>query len=566
MKPFWKNLTSALRLTYGVAPAYFLMTNLFNIAQGVCMGLYTIAMANLLDCAEGGALAARLLLLAAAAAGIQVLRTVFNGVFNFMAGTFFQFAEVKTVSLIHNKISCLPGELFEKADVLDCVKRAERASGHVHNFSFTLTMIFTLYIPYFLVVSLYYLTIDVRLVWIMLFVFLPVALSQLLKAKLMRQAGKEQASFQRKAEAFAGAFTEPSGLFTVRACGATDFMMQKAQRAVDDSCAAKVRMERRAARSEFLLNQLTILGYLGVFQLLVFEVSTGRMGLGVFSALFSSVQQLFSMMEELISRNLGNVSRSYGMISMMLDFLGLPENDAQETPAEEALRAESISFHYPDSDRDVIRNLSLTIRKGEHVAIVGENGSGKSTLLKLLCGQYAPSSGKIENGFRARSAVFQNYVRYKMPLERNVRISDLDRDGGVESALALAGVAVEKERFPDGLATMLSRDFGGVELSGGYWQRIAVARAVYRPCDVIYLDEATSALDALEEAAMYRRFQEIMAGKTAVLITHRLAMTRLADRIIVLEGGRIVQEGTHEALVSAEGPYRTMWTAQSSNL
>ena len=162
--------------------------------------------------------------------------------------------------------------------------------------------------------------------------------------------------------------------------------------------------------------------------------------------------------------------------------------------------------------------------------------------------------------------MFQNYVSYKMPLERNVRISDLDRDGGVEGALALAGVAVEKERFPDGLATMLSRDFGGVELSGGYWQRIAVARAVYRPCDVIYLDEATSALDALEEAAMYRKFQEIMAGKTAVLITHRLAMTRLADRIVVLEDGRIVQEGTHEALVSAEGPYRTMWTAQSSNL
>lgn len=566
MKSFWKTLMSALRLTYGVAPVYFLIANLFNIAQGVSMGLYTIAMANLLDCAEGGGIAQRLLLLAAAAAGIQVLRTVFNGVFNFMAGTFFQFAEVKTVSLIHSKISRLSGELFEKADVLDCVKRAERASGHVHNFSFTLTMIFTLYIPYFLVVSLYYLTIDARLVWIMLFVFLPVALSQLLKAKLMRQAGKEQATLQRRAEALSGAFTEPSGLFTVRACGATDFLTRKAQRAVDDSCAAKVRMERRAARNELLLNQLTVLGYLGVFLLLVFEVSAGKMGLGVFSALFSSVQQLFSMMEELISRNLGNVSRSYGMISMMLDFLGLPETVAGEAPAEEALLAESVSFRYPDSDRDVIQNLSLTIRKGEHVAIVGENGSGKSTLLKLLCGQYAPSSGRIENGFRARSAVFQNYVRYKMPLEQNVRISDLDHDGDVAGALALAGVAVEKKRFPDGLATMLSRDFGGVELSGGYWQRIAVARAVYRPCDVIYLDEATSALDALEEAAMYRKFQQIMAGKTAVLITHRLAMARLADRIVVLSGGRIVQEGVHEALAAAEGPYRTMWTAQSSNL
>mgnify|MGYP001026819871 FL=1 len=566
MKSFWKTLTSALRLTYGVAPVYFLIANLFNIAQGVSMGLYTIAMANLLDCAEGGGIAQRLLLLAAAAAGIQVLRTVFNGVFNFMAGTFFQFAEVKTVSLIHSKISRLSGELFEKADVLDCVKRAERASGHVHNFSFTLTMIFTLYIPYFLVVSLYYLTIDARLVWIMLFVFLPVALSQLLKAKLMRQAGKEQATLQRMAEALSGAFTEPSGLFTVRACGATDFLTRKAQKAVDDSCAAKVRMERRAARNELLLNQLTVLGYLGVFLLLVFEVSAGKMGLGVFSALFSSVQQLFSMMEELISRNLGNVSRSYGMISMMLDFLGLPEIAARQAPAEESLRAESVSFRYPDSDRDVIQNLSLTIHKGEHVAIVGENGSGKSTLLKLFCGQYAPSSGRIENGFRARSAVFQNYVRYKMPLEQNVRISDLDHDGDVEGALALAGVAMEKKRFPDGLATMLSRDFGGVEPSGGYWQRIAVARAVYRPCDVIYLDEATSALDALEEAAMYRKFQQIMAGKTAVLITHRLAMARLADRIVVLSGGRIVQEGAHEALAAAEGPYRTMWTAQSSNL
>ena len=153
-----------------------------------------------------------------------------------------------------------------------------------------------------------------------------------------------------------------------------------------------------------------------------------------------------------------------------------------------------------------------------------------------------------------------------MSLEKNVRISDLTRDGDAEGALALADVALQKDCFPDGLATMLSRDFGGIELSGGYWQRIAVARAVYRPCDVIYLDEATSALDALEEAAMYRRFQEIMAGKTAVLITHRLAMTKLADRIIVLSGGRIVQEGTHEALLAAEGPYRAMWLAQSAHL
>ena len=566
MKSFWKTLSSALRLTYGVAPTYFLIANLFNIAQGVCMGLYTIAMANLLDCAESGGLVRQLLLFAAATAGVQVLRTVFNGIFNFMAGTFFQFAEVKTVSLIHDKVSKLSGEMFEKADVLDCVKRAERASGHVHNFSFTLTMIFTLYIPYFLVVSAYYLTIDRRLIWTMLFVFLPVALSQIFKAKLTRLAGREQALLQRKTEAFTNAFAEPSGLYTIRACGATAFMMRKSNQAIDEYSMAKIRMERRAARNELILNQLTILGYLGVFLLLVFEVSTGKMGLGVFSALFSSVQQLFGMMEELISRNLGNVSRSYGMISMMIDFLALPETMPQELPAGEYLRADSISFRYPDSNCDVLQNISLNVQKGEHVAIVGENGSGKSTLLKILCGQYAPSSGTIENGFCLRSAVFQNYVRYKMSLRQNVQISDPARNGAVEEALGLAGVTPHKNLFPDGLETMLSRDFGGIELSGGYWQRIAIARAIYRPYEIIYLDEATSALDALEEAAMYRKFQEIMSGKTAILITHRLAMARLADRIIVLDGGKIVQEGTHDALARTEGPYRTMWTAQSSNL
>jgi len=210
---------------------------------------------------------------------------------------------------------------------------------------------------------------------------------------------------------------------------------------------------------------------------------------------------------------------------------------------------------------------------------VGENGAGKTTLVRLMTGLFLPTSGTVRldgadtrdvsagSVYRGISGVFQKYQRYKMTLTDNVGISDVGRtDGPVAMDAALAKAEVDSGdagSFPDGLETMLSREFDGVDLSGGQWQRIAIARGFYRAPDMIVLDEPTAAIDPLEETAVYRKFSELSRDKTAVLVTHRLGAARIADRILVMDGGRLTEQGTHEELLLRDGLYARMYRAQA---
>ena len=263
----------------------------------------------------------------------------------------------------------------------------------------------------------------------------------------------------------------------------------------------------------------------------------------------------------------------------------ISEIQTPETPISEKYAAldfskgivlDRVSFAYPDAGRLSVEEVSLRIPQGQHVAIVGENGAGKSTLAKLLLGVYQPTSGSVAIGGlethavnpetyqKHMSAVFQNFGRYQMTLSENVRISDFAGTGKPEELLAGTGLDPEMVRNCD--SVMLSREFGGVELSGGLWQQVAIARGRYREHEIIVLDEPTAALDALTESAVYHRFLEMARGRTAVIVSHRLGSARLADRILVMQGGRLAEEGTHEELLEKKGLYREMWEAQSGFL
>lgn len=222
-----------------------------------------------------------------------------------------------------------------------------------------------------------------------------------------------------------------------------------------------------------------------------------------------------------------------------------------------------------------VKNVSLTLHKGETLAVVGENGSGKSTLIRLIAGLYLPEKGCVKkNGVDTRelamgalaagtSAVFQKYQRYQMTLAENITISDPSADcgkAGMDSVCDMAGV--ETGTFPEGYETMLSREFDGIDLSGGQWQRVAIARGFFRSHDLIILDEPTAAIDPYEETMIYNRFAEIARNKTAVIVTHRLGSVKLADRILVMKDGEAVQTGTHEELIAWEGEYKRLYEAQ----
>ncbi len=237
-----------------------------------------------------------------------------------------------------------------------------------------------------------------------------------------------------------------------------------------------------------------------------------------------------------------------------------------------------LGFSYPGNNRQVLHGIDLKLRRGETVAVVGLNGAGKTTLAKLLLGLYAAKEGQVlVNGRnildyqpgvlrRRMSCIFQDFGRFFLTLRENVAVGDIERvadDEAIWGALSTAGAAEVAGRLPDGLDAQLGRRFGGPELSGGEWQKVALARALLRDGDFLILDEPSAALDAQAEYDLYLKFKEMVKGKICLLISHRFTTVRMADRIVVLDGGRIVEEGTHIELLDKGGLYATMYHQQA---
>lgn len=236
-----------------------------------------------------------------------------------------------------------------------------------------------------------------------------------------------------------------------------------------------------------------------------------------------------------------------------------------------------VSFKYPGADIYALRDVSLQLKIGEHLAFVGHNGSGKSTFIKLLCRLYDPDEGEITlNGIDIRKydmdeymslfgVVFQDFSLFSVPLSQNVTTSvDFDR-AKLLDCLDKAGIGKRVQELPHREDTVLYKDFDedGVEISGGEAQKLAIARALYRDAPFVVLDEPTAALDPISEFEIYRRFNSFTDGKTAIYISHRLSSCRFCDKIIVFQEGQIVQQGSHEALLAQDGAYSALWNAQA---
>jgi ATP-binding cassette subfamily B protein len=240
-----------------------------------------------------------------------------------------------------------------------------------------------------------------------------------------------------------------------------------------------------------------------------------------------------------------------------------------------------VDFTYPESQVPALRGVSMEIRRGETVALVGENGAGKTTLAKLLCRLYDPSSGTIAwdghdlascdpDALRRRIAViFQDFVRYQLSARENVGFGDLAAigdDGAISEAARRAGAHEFLQRLPDGYETMLGRLFEtGHELSIGQWQKVALARAFIRNAPLVILDEPTSALDPRAESDLFERLRKLLAGRSVLLISHRFSSVRMADRIYVLKAGEIAESGTHDELVEAGGLYAELFRLQAGS-
>ena len=308
----------------------------------------------------------------------------------------------------------------------------------------------------------------------------------------------------------------------------------------------------------------------------------GRISIGEFAAMYAVIDQINNMLHNLFYNTFSNMSKQLPLMENYVRMMNFPEDEgiAVELPEKCSISLHNVSFRYPNQEKNALDGVSFDVAPGETVAIVGENGSGKSTLMRLLTGMYKPDEGEVMYGrystkeinmssvARNYSAVFQNYAHYAISLRENLIVGDTDavpEEGKMTLACRRGGFEPTEEWLPSGLDTILDRQFdGGVGLSGGQVQRIAVARAFYREAGSMILDEPTAAIDPIEEARIYNRFATLAKDKTAFIVTHRLGSVRLADRIIVMKDGRVAETGTHESLMKKNGEYRRMFDSQSS--
>jgi len=503
---------------------------------------------------------------------INVTNQILNGIVNFLPRICNDKVRGRLSYIIHQKMAKLSPIDFEDTHKLDDINKAEQGKNNAVWFVLMFMWVFTFYVPYFIFMSVYLFTLKPVLILSIILIFIPVLFTQLIRTNVFSKLEDKSAPVRREVEYYERCITSREYFKETRLLGAYGFFknlyMNNLRLLHKIAFGAAVKTDL----IELGMKLLTVAGYGGVIYLLFDALMQGEITVGAFAAVFISLGKIYQFMQEVICSHLGNIAQNLGTIQNFINFLNMNERaqNSAEVPERIDIIIKDAAFTYPNAESRALDNINITIKDGETVAIVGENGSGKSTLVRLLTGLYVPNEGSVSgyaSVFSQTSAVFQKYRNYQMTLRENITISQIDRDCSeheLDAVSAMAGVSVQtdSELIEKRYDTMLSREFDGIDLSGGQWQRIAIARGLYRTHNFIVLDEPTAAIDPFEETKIYNRFAEISKNKTAIIVTHRLGSVRLADRIIVLRKGRIVETGTHEELLLADGEYKKMYIAQ----
>jgi len=336
-----------------------------------------------------------------------------------------------------------------------------------------------------------------------------------------------------------------------------------------------------------LLAILGQLGYYAAYGLSIYRTLQGRYSIGDLTLITTAIMQAMSNIQQAFSTASGVADQALFLTDLLAFFEMKPRVESKVNglraprPIKNGFEFRNVSFAYPGTERRVLSNFNFHLRCGERIALIGENGQGKTTIVKLITRLYDPTEGQVlldgvdlreydlDDLHAEMGVIFQDFMRYEMTARENIEVGRIEVEHSEEELEYAAKKSLASEvidKLHGGFDQMLGRRFeGGVDLSGGEWQKIALARAYLRDAQLLILDEPTAALDARSELEVFERFAELTYGKMALLISHRFSTVRMADRIVVLEAGKLVEEGSHSELIALGGRYAAMFEMQAAS-
>jgi ABC-type multidrug transport system fused ATPase/permease subunit len=485
-------------------------------------------------------------------------------------------------SIIVNKYRKLDYSCFEDINVHDTIYRMSNSPQEkiLNIFLNTLSTI-TLSLSV-LGIAFIFTQITVWFSVAFILIFIPLLWLNFKAMDMMNTLFNSQSIEERQLKYFGGLLNDKAALFELRIFSSVEYILSKwrdlNKKVLDERVKTTIRSQKY-----YMVGTLFLILWAGfVVYSLIWLILRAEITMGLFISLIGSIGTILGLNESL-SRNISSLSQNYLEIEHYFRFLALPEIVSEDDNPEEILNPHiefnNVHFKYPKTEKQILNGISFKISPKERIAIVGRNGAGKSTIIKLLCKLYKPDSGKITiNGTDIKnisqkrlkqifSVVFQDFSKYSFTLRENIslgNISKLDNDDLILNAISKGLLVDVLKNAPKGINTNIGKlEDDGIDLSIGQWQRLAIARTYMSESSFVIMDEPTASLDPIAECEMYKIFTKTMKNKGCIIISHRLASAKLVDKVIVIDSGIIIEQGTHIELMRNNGLYKSMFASQS---